>query len=397
MSSTSTTTPLVYRLSLFAALLGLLVLTSMAGSGVMLRSRSPDLALRLAPWDAQAAARYSQQLLIGGAVDQRRAQILASRSLASDPTAIAAVVTLGLLDEVNGHHNAALKRFTYAEWLSRRHLPNELWWIEYGVSKNDVPLALRHYDIALRGIVQAPDLLFPVLGPALAQSAVRHELVRVLAGKPAWKTPFLQWLVVNGVETRGAAALLIELRRAGHPASPDLEGRLEQVLVQARDYEAAWRVYQAHDLSARRDRSRDANFASTRQGRGSPFDWNVVDERGGTTIGQSNGSEVLSFRTMPTAAGVLARQLQILPSGIYNLKVSSEVEGNTSAVRPHWELTCIDGRPLGRAPLEGSNGQDEHMSVPADCPAQWLQLATEAGDTPEGLSGTVRRVLLALK
>lgn len=395
MASPFSPTPAVYRLSLLIALLGLLAVTLMASSGVMLRSRSPELALRLAPWDARTAARRSQELLIGNAEDQRRAELLAKRSLARDPTAIAAVVTLAFLDEVNGRHAEALRRFTYAEWLSRRHLPNELWWIEYGVSENDIPLALRHYDIALRGIVQAPDILFPVLGPALAQPAVRAELVKVLAGKPAWKAPFLQWLVVNGVETHGAAALFMEMRRSGQPASQTLEGRLEQVLVQERDYDTAWRVYQAHDPRARRDRSRDETFASVQVERASPFDWNVIDERGGTTISRSSGYEALSFTTTPTSAGVLARQLQLLPSGFYRLTADTKVEGITSAVRPHWELACIDGRPLGRAGLDGKLEQGGRMSVPADCAAQWLQLVSDAGDTQEGVSGTVRRVLLA--
>lgn len=393
----SSPTPLLYRLSLLVALLGLLAVTLMASSGVVLRSRSPELALRLAPWDAQTAARLSQQLVIGDAEDRRRAGLLAERSLSRDPTAITAVVTLALLDEMKGHHSEALKRFTYAEWLSRRDLPNELWWIEYGVSKNDIPLALRHYDIALRSTVQAPDILFPVLGPALAQPAVRAELVKVMAGKPAWKVPFLQWLVVNGVEMRGAAELFMQMRQSGQPAGQALEGRLEQVLVQARDYDTAWRVYQSHDPRARQDRSRDETFASAQVERVSPFDWNVVDEHGGTTISRSSGYEALSFTTTPTVAGVLARQLQLLPRGVYRLTADTEVEGTTSAVRPHWELTCLDGRPLGRVGLDGKLEQGGRMSVPADCAAQWLQLVSDAGDTQEGVSGTVRRVLLVLE
>src|SRR3546814_9998889 len=63
--------------------------------------------------------------------------------------------------------------------------------IELAVARDDIPSALRHYDIALRTKKNAPDLLFPVLTSALTNPTIRTELVKTLGGRPKWSNDFI--------------------------------------------------------------------------------------------------------------------------------------------------------------------------------------------------------------
>lgn len=358
---------------------------------MVVRVRAPETALQVAPWNAQAAGRLSQQLLVTEPNNRLRAGRLADQALRRDPTIVMAVVTRGALQEAEKRPDLALRSFTYAEWLSRRNLAVELWWIEYGVARGDVAFALRHYDIALRAIKQAPDILFPILSAAVSQADVRQELVTAFRREPAWKDRFLEWLIGNGVNNRGAAALFREMGKAGRRPDPSLAGRLERGLAEAGDFDTAWEVYRQTHPRAVRHATRDDDFGSAGMST-SPFDWDVVDEQGAAAISSLGGDHALTFATVPTSGGVLARQLQLLPAGRYRLTSDVSMEGEGSAPRPYWTLRCFDGRELGRVTLRGGNGI---LAVPADCPAQWLTFAVDAGDAIEGARGVVRSVSLA--
>lgn len=384
---------LMTRILLGLALCALLAVTIAAGLGTVLRGRSPELARRVAPWNAQAAGRLSQQLLLGDQRQQDRALRLAEEALRRDPTVVSAIVTVGAINEVRGRGDVALRAFTYAEWLSRRNLPTELWWIEHGVMRGDVAQALRHYDIALRAIKRAPDILFPVLGAAISEIEVRRELVDRLRRNPAWKERFLQWLISNGVNNRAAASLLIDLQGAGRRPSPELFGQLEHHLMEERDYAAAWSLYTRRHGAVRRDGARDKTFAAAASGGNSPFDWNVVSEQGAAAISRMGDRSVLTFTTVPTSADTLARQFELLPAGRYRLRDAAQIEGPADEGRPYWMLHCVDGRELARAPL-GAGERGATMVVPRDCPAQWLILAVDAGDAVQGVTGTVREITL---
>lgn len=375
-----------------ALLLVLLGITIATGAGTFLR-RTPEIALRIAPWDARLAGRLSRDLLLQGKAQADRSATLARKALARDPTVVAAVVATGLLAEMQGKKAAATDRFTYAAWLSRRDMPTQMWWIEHSVAGDDIAAALHHYDIALRAIRQAPDVLFPILGSAIGDPAIRQGLVPVLKADPSWRDRFFEWLVVNGVNNRPTAMILSALHGARRPIASDLFGRLEQRLIDQKDYDGAWNFYRQRHSGARRDAANDTDFAAAAVGRQSPFDWNVPAEEGGASIGQLQGRTVLTFATVPTNAATLARQFMLLPPGNYRLEADAGLDGGNPASAPYWSLQCThDQRELGRVPLNAR--PSPALTVPAGCPAQWLVLRNDAGDTTEGATGIVRMVRL---
>lgn len=372
-----------------AILLLVSVVTSLAS---VVKSRSPELALRLAPWNGPAAAQLAQQLLFRDPAQKTRALRLAQRALRRDPTLVAAITTRGAIEEALGRAQNSRRDFLYATWLSRRHLPTELWWIEYGAARGNVPLTLTHYDIALRAIRQAPDILFPILGNAIAQPEIRNNLLPVLRGAPPWRSSFFQWLATNGVDYPSTAALLAALYSESNDILPALYGQVENGLVEQGDYTTAWSLYRSRHPDARRDKTQDPSFESAGKGYHSPFDWNIIEGQGESVIGQSNGKFVLSFATIPTNAAQLARQLAILPAGRYTLRDEATVEASDDRPRPYWLVQCVDGRKLASVPI--GQRTSSAIDVPAACPAQWIILVSESADAPEGIEGSIRSIVL---
>ncbi|MFV3517295.1 hypothetical protein ACNJD8_22045, partial [Mycobacterium tuberculosis] len=80
---------------------------------------------------------------------RERSDRIARQALVQDPTAVAAVATLGINAQLRGDTGPARRIFAYANQLSRRDLRTQLWAIEDAVSRNDIPGVLNNYDIAL--------------------------------------------------------------------------------------------------------------------------------------------------------------------------------------------------------------------------------------------------------
>src|SRR3546814_17422634 len=76
---------------------------------------------------------------------------------------------------MHGDRAGGERLLAYSQTLSRRDLRTQLMAIELAVARDDIPSALRHYDIALRTKKNAPDLLFPVLTSALTNPTIRTE------------------------------------------------------------------------------------------------------------------------------------------------------------------------------------------------------------------------------
>lgn len=379
------------RLPIIAALVGLFLVTWAVGIANVLRA-SPELALRVAPWHAGAAGRFSQQLLVEGTAHYARAEKLAQQALARDPTVIAAVVTLGTIAEARGQSAAARQRFEYAIRLSRRDLPTQLWWIERAVADENVPAALYHYDTALRAIPQAPDLLFPIMGSAISEPEIRTTLATMLRADTPWRDRFLEWLVTNGVDNRSASSILANLWTARRPIKPELYGRLEQGLIEQGDFETAWALYRQRHPNAFKAASRDQNFAAFAAGNRSPFDWQTPTEDGVAFISPSDGRYALTFATVPASSSVLVRQFMQLPPSRYRLHVDASVDSGAAEGLPYWSLRCVDDRELGRSRLSPTDAA--LLTVPTGCAAQWLILRNDANDMVEPASGVVRSVRL---
>lgn len=359
-----------------------------------------ELGHRLAPGNAQITARLAFTKAGEGATKSERNQAdnLARKALRQDATAVVAVVTLGLNAELRGDRSRAARLFHYAQILSRRNLPSQLWAIENAITNDDIPGALKHYDIALRVTPASADVLFPVLAPASADPAIRTHLVQTLVGNPPWGEAFLNYTAEKNADPRAAASLLLAAGRAG--ATVPISARVSAInmLVRRGYADEAWKYYASERRGADRRRSRDPRFAADLEVP-TQLDWIPVESPGMNAIIQrGDRGGFFEYYAPPSVGGAVLQQLQLLPPGVYRMSGHSKGIDGRDGERPYWLLTCHDGREFGRVDLARStvnNGNfDARFTVPPGCGIQMLQLVARSGSSASGISGQIDRAQL---
>lgn len=359
------------------------------------RISDPERAHALSPGDGRITAQAAQALagVEATSADRAQADRLAQVALLQDPTAVAAVSTLGLDAQLRGDTQRARQLFAYSQTLSRRDIKTQLWAIEDAVGRGDVPGTLIHYDIALQVSRTAPDLLFPVLAGAIADPAIRTALTRTLTRRPAWGDAFLTYVAVKGPDPRATARLLTEVRRVGLTVGGGASAEIINLLVFRNLVDDAWSYYASIRAGVDRRRSRDPGFT----GVDSPtlFDWTPINEGGiSSSIQRGEQGGVFAFSASASIGGPLLRQTQLLVPGTYRLQAQGSGIEQPAGSRPYWTLTCLDGRELGRV-AQGSGRAEGRFEVPAGCPIQTLALIARPSDMVSGVSGQIDRVRLS--
>lgn len=355
----------------------------------------------IAPWDGRITASLAASLAGANTTpaNRKRADALSRQALLQDPTAVAAVSTLGIDAEMRGDSRNARRLFAYSEILSRRDLQTQLWKIETAVAQGNINGALRHYDIALRAKGQSWDLLFPILASASADADVRGPLVRMLAGKPLWAEPFINHVAANPPDPKTASVLFLELRRAGVSVPDSAQAGAIGALLGGGFADDAWRHYAAIHRGADQRRSRDPRFAGAGESP-TPFDWMPINDGSVvTSIQRGEGGGLFDFATPASIGGPLLQQVQMLPPGTYRIAGHGSGIEQAPGSLPYWALLCrADGRELARVPMTSSSQAGGNfggqMVVPAGCPVQILVLVARASEAVSGLTGQIDRAEL---
>lgn len=365
-----------------------------------LRTQQPERAHAFAPHDGRILAELAEHWSGPEATTERRtrADAFARDALRRDPTTVAAAATLGLNAQIQGDAPAARQWFGLAERLSRRDLRTQLWAIEDSVSRGDVAGALRHYDIALRTSRSAGGLLFPVLGTAISDRAIRAALTQTLARKPDWASFFVADVAAGDNDPKAVALLFQGLTAAGIDVSDRARSQVIARLVQANEIGPAWAYYASIRPGASRSKSRDPRFTA-QLADPTPFDWQPVNDAGITaSIQPGNGGGLVDFAAPASVGGVLLRQFQWLPPGDYAIEGHSSGVDQPAESQPYWMLACAGGRELGRVAVprsaEAAGRFSGRFSVPADCPTQYLTLNARPSDAIGGTVGQIDRISL---
>jgi hypothetical protein len=383
--------------ALCAAGVGLLAITH--SLALMTVRTDPVLARQIAPYDGQITAVRALSIIVSQPTgkDQAATVRLAQAALRHEPTAIPAVVTLGLAAQARGWTVSARRWFDCAEMLSRRDSQTQLWMIEDAVARGDIAATLRHYDVALRATPSLAPVLYPILVTASADPQIRAALAQTLARRPAWSDSFANFLAANATDPRTPAELFVTLHQTG-AAVPD-PARIGTInaLVARGLVDDAWRYYAIDHPRADRHRSRDPRFAAGLAP--TVFDWVPANEVGiSSAIQRGPEGGVFDFSAPASVGGVLLRQAQILPSGTYRLSGHSVGIDQVESARPYWQITCADGRELGRVVMPNSSQDNGTFTgtfqVPANCSVQTLSLVARPSDAISGLTGRVDRVIL---
>ncbi|TGX50366.1 hypothetical protein E5A73_18320 [Sphingomonas gei] len=360
-------------------------------------NNAPSRALRFYPFHGDALANQAFNTLQGGRpADVARAEELARRAFYRDPTSVAAVRTLGLIQDVRGKRNRASRVLGHALALNRRDLVTHLWLIEYNVQRGDAVGALRHYDMALRTSAAAHPILMPILIEASSDPGIRAPLTQFLAKRPAWASTFIREIIAKADPVDAAVDLERRLGRAGAPFSAQQDEDLAVRLVAEERFVTA-----AQLMNRNADPATVIDPGFDFRKRAGVFSWalqSTYSLGAGEDLATSNQADhVLSIFSAPGQGGEVARQLLMLKPGRY--RISSTANGLT-LVPPdqgRWVVSCAgrNGRDIVTLNLLGGSGSQtgaNAFEVPdLGCVAQWIALVLKApADT--GIQGQVEKV-----
>jgi hypothetical protein len=122
-----------------------------------------------------------------------------------------------------------------------------------------------------------------------------------------------------------------------------------------------------------------------------PFNWSFPPTTEG--VAESDGKGGLDILYYGRTNAVLASQLVLLSPGRYRLAVTTSGSAPGGAVR--WNVRCADPQQdLLVLSVRGATTAGD-FSVPANCPAQWLELQGVAGESPRTIELTIRGLHLA--
>jgi hypothetical protein len=285
----------------------------------------------------------------------------------------------------------------FAESLSRRDLPTELWLIEANVQRNDIEGALTHYDRALRTSLLAGEVLYPVLVQAAGDRRVMLPVARLVGSRPLWWSDFAHRLVAESRSPAAIVTVIGALRLDPHiDGERDLLVAAFNKLIEERAYvSVAWLYRQATGLGdgSSAPLVRNGDFQS--ENRLPPFDWGLTDQSdlGGRMEPPPGGGDdrALIITASNGARGEAARQFVVLPPGAYRLTARvGNVAGEANDL-PHILLFCLSGSRVlldVRWPPTPPQGRpiSQDFTVPAGCSAQWLQIVANGplnGTAPE--------------
>ena len=363
---------------------------------LVLGPRTPDSTRgwTLATAEIQSAS-ASGLLERPSARNRRRAQTLAEAALRKEPVNVVAVRTLAFVRLLDRREAAATRLFRYAESLSRRDLPTQLWLIEYHVARNDIQGALRHYDRALRASTSSRELLYPILIQASSDRAIAQPLARFLAVRPPWWSSFVEAMIATENPPATGVALVTQAVRLDPEDTYErglLAGALNK-LVEAGAYGTAQALYeQARSGNrARRELVRNPDFAMSAAI--PPFEWQLHDTPGLAAVVETRegapGGRALSIIAENGRNGEVARQLLTASPGQYVLTGIGGAIATEEPARPVISLVCAgrNGAVLARTtfPRSGDSPQrfSLRLSVPSrGCGAQWLRIESGIGRDP---------------
>jgi|GEM_PF-2042951 len=357
-------------------------------------NRVPDPSLR--SWTTAAALSLKAETLIQS-VDQARgaaalrspavpqAVALAREALGRSPVDARAARVVGLGDAIAGHTDAARTMMRYAETLSRRDVPTQLWLIEDRVTANDVAAALVHYHRAMQSSPPSRELLSPILAQAADEAPIVRSLAPILRTRPEWWSEFLGDFVDR---TRSSYALGVVADSLRLDPKVDVErARLSTMLnryVYLGDVAGGRRLFDRltgtganGPAVANGDFERDPGLP--------PYGWQYSEtgSSAGTRERRDGASGEFALTLDGNEGQEAARQLLTLSPGSYVLRATVGTVRPGLTTPPSVTLRCTTGSDKlladGYAPIaQPVATMTLRFTVPVGCAGQTLVIHTAA-------------------
>lgn len=389
------------------AVLGLVTLFVAGNAAVMsfanvVRSANPDLVTEVTNDDLAPILALQRRLVAPGQLRAPEIEATSRASLRAQAVNSVALRVLAMRAALLERPQQASAFLSLSERASRRDVLTQLMLIEQAVQANDIPVALSHYDKALRVNGQTYSLLFPVLGAAIERPPIRQATIPYVRHWAPWMSDFIDATLSSGpAGARNAAMLLISanvgdvLRSKGPP--------LIQALIAGGEFAMAQQVFQAMP-GANPQILQITDFrAATVDPAYGLISWTAINNgSSGAVFDGSSGSATRTVRLFagPGERTLVLRRLIALPPGQYaHMETRAAASGDATS-KAIWEMKCQDSNGTQTIWRDAANGLSYRLEsgpgprIPSGCTHQILELTVDAGTSPEGLELVIQRFAL---
>ncbi|GAA3890144.1 hypothetical protein GCM10022276_06500 [Sphingomonas limnosediminicola] len=384
---------MIRRLLTLAVALILAVLVVRNAAVDALADRNPDAAARI--WPGHPTAQLSLALTeIGRAARERKAVPPAVFDLVDEaatkaPLAPEPFLVRGVQSQLVGNVRLAIADFEAAEFRDPRSLAARYFLADAYFRTNDARHGLQEVLALSRLAPHGIDTVAPYVATYAKDPATWPQLREMFRADANIEDASLTKLASNVANADTVLALADwDHVAAGSTWVPILVNSL----VTAGQYDRAralWARQWKVPLTASTTIF-DADFTESKAA--TPFNWELVSSTVGLAERQPGGRMHVIFYGQED--GMLARQLLVLRPGNYRLTI--RVSGDPARTKSlHWSVRCDKkDAPLGAIGLDAISARGLTFTVPADCPAQWVELGGTSGDISHQVDATIEGVKL---
>jgi len=370
-----------------AALLAGLVVVRNAGVAQYAETR-PELAARI--WPSHPASKLWSGLTEIG-LNARERKPVAPATLekirdaaARSPLAPEPFLVRGVEAQLAGNQRLASEAFLAAKLRDGRSIPARYFLAEQYFRIGDAAHGLREISLLARMVPNGVAGLAPFIATYAKDGRNRPQLLSLFRSDPQLEEAALSTLASDA----GNADLVLELANSSNH-QPVWANRLLETLVAAGQYEKAHGIWErlAHIVPSSGPLVFDPGFKGSNAP--PPFNWTFASSTVGLAERQPGGRLHVIFYGQED--GALASQLLVLAPGRYRLAMNLAGDLN-HAGSLSWTVTCAaSNTELASLRLSDSKLASGGVTfdVPANCPAQQLQLVANAPDLPQQADVTV--------
>lgn len=288
----------------------------------------------------------------------------------------------GVALQVRGDLETAKRSFLEAQWRDPRSLPAAYFLATYYYRTGHALEGLEQTALLAR-LSPSGSVAVPFVAVYARDSSNWPQMRHLFRAQRDLESPVLKSLAGDSKNADAILALADpEFRK------PDSEWvpLLLSSLVASGDYSRAWTIWssigRAHGGS---DLLFDPSFSDPRPP--PPFNWSFVSSTVGLAERQpGKGLHVIFYGGED---GVLASELVLLPAGSYRLQMKLPGEPvHAEALR--WSIRCNkSAEPVSTIAIDETVRNGWTFQVPANCPAQWIELSGRSGDVAQQSEATI--------
>lgn len=353
----------------------------------------PDEAARL--WATHPAVEISRGFAeIGraardrGSVDQHTFAMI-DDAAAKSPLSSEPYLVRGVQENMAGDPATASRAFVAAQWRDPRSLPAAYFLADYYFRTGQVLKGLEQTTLLARLSPGGAAAVAPFVAAYARNPSNWPQMRALFRSQEGFEDQVLTVLARDPANTNAVLALVDPAHRK--PSSPWLPTLL-QSLVSSGDYARARAIWLSIGGGNESDQLiYDTSFSNP--GPPPPFNWTL----GSSTVGlaERQPGKRLHVIFYGNNDGVLASELVVLPQGSYRMQM--QIVG--SAVHPetlHWSIRCDKAQdPISTIGISDAASHGWSFQVPADCPAQWLELSGRSGDISQQSEAVITGLTLS--